>query len=98
MSKTNLPLYWFQLYDSDNGTPYKGTTASSISHSSLAYPVIDQFRDAVKRKYKDENSDILIGIAASQLLVFKNKAAFDMRDLPEKKVMNQILIVGGASG
>ena len=97
MSNNNHPLYWFQLYDSDTGLPFKETTASSISGSSLEYPMIDQFRDAVKRKYKDDDSAILTGIASSQLLVYRNKAAFDRRDLPEEKVMNHMLILGRAS-
>ena len=70
------PLVWFLLLDSATGQLYKGTSASSVLCSSLAVPVVDQFRDAAHLK----NSAILTGITSSQLLVYKNKAAFDKRN------------------
>ncbi len=80
---SSSPLVWFHLYDAATGLPYKGTFASSILRSSLAVPVIDQFRDAVHAK----NSSILTGITSSQLLVFRNKDAFDKRNDLENKVV-----------
>eukprot|EP00804_Cyclotella_cryptica_P009190 CCRYP_003240-RB/>CCRYP_003240-RB protein AED:0.12 eAED:0.27 QI:82/0/0/1/0/0/2/0/567 len=65
-------LIWFLLVDSETGEPYKNCSVSSILHSLLAVPVIDQFRDAVYAK----NSSILPGIAP-------NKAAFDARNHAE---------------
>ena len=69
-------LIWFLLVDSETGEPYKNCSVSSILHSLIAVPVIDQFRDAVHVK----NSSILTGIVPAQLFVFKNKAAFDKRN------------------
>jgi hypothetical protein len=83
MSYPPSPLVWFQLYDSSTGLPYMGTSASSILRSSLVVPVIDQFRKAVHL----ENSSILTGITSSQLLVYKNKEAFDKRNDLENKVV-----------
>jgi hypothetical protein len=76
MSSPPSPLVWFLLLNSTNSLPYNGTTVSSVLRSSLVVPVVDQFRDAVIKKYKDEDSTILTGIASSQLLVYKNKTAF----------------------
>ena len=68
------PLVWFLLLDSVTGQPYKKTSADygSLPPGS----VIAQFRDAVQLK----NSSILTGITSSQLLVYKNKTAFDKRN------------------
>ena len=66
------PLVWFQLLDSVTGEPYKGTTADKVSVSSSAD--VADFRDAVIEKF--EKSSVLTGYASSQLLVYKNKAAF----------------------
>jgi hypothetical protein len=65
-------LIWYQLLESTTGKPYKETSASSILRSSLVVPIIDQFRDAVMAK----NSNKLSSIDSSDLLVYKNKAAF----------------------
>jgi hypothetical protein len=71
------PLVWYLLLDSDTGLPYKGTTVSSVLRSLLVVPVIDQFRDAVKKKDKDDGeAAILTPFKSSQLLVYKNKTAF----------------------
>ena len=64
---------WFQLVGSVDGKPYKGTTPSSVSLPSDSLVV--QFRDAVKA----ENSNKLSTIDAADLLLYKNKAAFDKR-------------------
>jgi hypothetical protein len=69
-------LVWFQLLDSDSGQPYEGTSASSILRSSLSVPTVDQFREAVKAK----NRNKLFIVDSSDLLVYKNKAAFDKRN------------------
>jgi hypothetical protein len=71
-------LAWFQLVD-ETGEFYKRTTASSVFISSNT--VVDQFRKAVKA----ENSAILPGITSSQLLVYKNRKAFDKRNAEEGK-------------
>ena len=65
------------LYDPDTGLPYKGTSASSILSSSLAVPIIDQFRKAVKAELADSH---LKGVAPLDLVVYRNKAAFDKRN------------------
>jgi len=70
---TQQRLIWYCLFDSSTGQPFRKTTASSV-FLPTDY-VIDQFRQAVKT----ENTSILAGIVASQLLVYKNKLAFDKR-------------------
>jgi hypothetical protein len=74
MSSPPSPLVWFLLLDSATGLPYKGTTADKVSVSSKAD--IADFRDAVKAKYADS---LLKRIASSELVAYKNKAAFDKR-------------------
>ncbi len=80
---SQAPLIWFMLTDSATGKPYKGTTVSSVLRSSLVVPVVDQFRDAVKAKYSNK----LSSVDAADLLVYKNKAAFDKRNLEIEKVI-----------
>jgi hypothetical protein len=84
MSSPPSPLIWFLLLDSTTGEPYMGTSVTSVLRSSIVVPVVDQFRDAVIKKYKDQDSTILTGIASSQLLVYKNKATFDKRNTTTK--------------
>jgi hypothetical protein len=77
---TSTIKVWFRLVDSI-GSSYKGTTTDKVSLSTDA-DVID-FRDAVKAKYSDS---VLLGIAASQLLIYKNRATFEeTRDLQHKE-------------
>ena len=85
---TSNPLIWFHLYDYGSGKPYKGTSATSVLRSSLAVPIIDQFRDAVKVKCSNQ----LSSVDTSQLHVFKNKESFDRRDSKEEKVNLQIIL------
>ena len=73
------PLVWFLLLDSETGEPYKNTTTDYVLHPPGA--VVAEFRKLVHR----ENSAILPGIAPSQLLVYKNKAAFDSRSAAENE-------------
>jgi hypothetical protein len=80
---TSHPLIWFHLYDYETGKPYKDTSVSSVLRSSLAVPVIDQFRKAVKA----ECSNKLSSIDANDLLVFQNKQSFDKRDAAVEKVI-----------
>ncbi len=81
MSFPPSPLVWFLLLDFATGLPYKGTTVSSVLRSSLVVPVVDQFRDAVKKKDKDDgDAAILTSFKSSQLPVYKNKASFDKRN------------------
>ncbi|KAI3636316.1 hypothetical protein MIR68_005668 [Amoeboaphelidium protococcarum] len=71
------PLVWFLLLDGDTGEPYRGTSATSILRSSLPPgSVIAQFKDAAKA----EHSNKLSSVDAADLLVYKNKAAFDKRN------------------
>jgi hypothetical protein len=72
------PLVWFLLVDSVNGKPYKNTPVSSILRSSILVPVVDQLRDAIKAK----QSNKLAFTDSSDLIVYKNKAAFDADELP----------------
>jgi hypothetical protein len=79
--------------DSATGQPYKGTSATKVSVASSAD--LDDFRDAVKSK----NSSILTGIASSQLIVYKNKAAFNKRNAAvdegkEEPLEEDSLVVG----
>ncbi len=69
-------LIWFQLVDAANGSPYKGTTATSILRTSLAVPIVDFFRKAVKA----ENPNSLSHVDPLHLLVYKNQGAFDKRN------------------
>jgi len=88
-------LIWFMLYDSDTGLPYKGTSASKVSVSSFAD--VDDFRKAVKAEVADSH---LKGVAPLDLVVYKNKAAFDKRNSDDGivKVLPYFdLITGGAS-
>ena len=82
---TSNPLIWFHLYDYETGKPYKDTSATSVLRSSLAVPVIDQFRDAVKVKY--DQPGYLKDIPSGNLLVFQNKQSFDKRDAAVEKVI-----------
>jgi hypothetical protein len=70
------PLVWFLLLDSETGKPYKNSSASSIERRLITVPVIDQFRDAVLSK----NSNKLASVDASDLLIYRNIAAFDRRN------------------
>mmetsp|Transcript_1743 Transcript_1743/g.2661 ORF Transcript_1743/g.2661 Transcript_1743/m.2661 type:complete len:233 (-) Transcript_1743:4883-5581(-) len=67
------PLIWFQLVDSD-GQPYKESSVSSVSLNPSA--VFDELRQAVI----DANPDLLSGLDASQLKIYKNKTAFDGKE------------------
>jgi hypothetical protein len=71
-------LIWFQLIDLTTGEPYKETRAGKVSVSSSA-DVVD-FQDAVKAK----NSNKLSSVDTSDLLVYKNKAAFVGKEEPLK--------------
>jgi hypothetical protein len=75
-------IHWFQLLDSTNGKPFMNTTTSKVSHTSGSLFIIDQFRDAVKATYNYPG--YLKGVASSDLVVYKNKAAFDAMDDPLK--------------
>jgi hypothetical protein len=79
MSSPPSPLIWFLLVDSITGQPYKGTNADKVSIASTAD--VADFRDAVKKKDKDDgDAAVLTPFKSSQLLVYKNRAAFDKRN------------------
>jgi hypothetical protein len=65
--------------DAATGQPYKGTSADAVS--LLPGSIVINFRDAVKAK----NSNKLSSIDAADLLVYKNKDAFDKRNAEEGK-------------
>ena len=75
-------LVWYLLFDSADGQPCKGTSADKVSVGPDA-----DVADFRKKVYK-ENSSILTGITSSQLVVYKNKDAFDKRNAADntKKV------------
>ena len=75
MSCPSSHLVWFLLLDSNTGEPFNGTSADKVSLRSSSADVAD-FRDAVRLK----NSSILTTFTSSQLLVYKNKTAFDKRN------------------
>lgn len=72
MTSTN---FWYRLLDSESGQPYKSTFNDRVSLPQDADVV--NLREAVMSK----NSAILIGFVSSQLIVYKNKAVFDRRNL-----------------
>jgi hypothetical protein len=80
-------LIWFRLVDT-TGQSYKGTSDSSILSSSLAFPVVDQFRDAVKAKHSNK----LSSVDAADLIVYKNQTAFDKEN--PLKSSNSLLGLG----
>jgi hypothetical protein len=69
------PLIWFVLLDSS--TIDQNPSVSSILRSNIIVPVVDQFRDAVKAKYSES---LLKGIAPSELVVYRNRAAIIGRE------------------
>jgi hypothetical protein len=84
-------LVWFQLVDG-NGQPYKQTTCAAVSLSPNT--VVDQFRDAVKAKY--DQPDYLKYIPSSTLVVYKNRASFDKRNVDEgKEALRSSYLVDG---
>jgi len=71
------PHVWYLLVDSSTGEAYKDTSADKVSvHSEADAPDVVQFRDEVKKK----NPNKLIGIVPAQLIVYKNKDAFEKRN------------------
>jgi hypothetical protein len=78
------PLVWFLLLDSATGQPYKETRATKVSVDSSAD--VADIVEAVKKKFKEEDSTILTGIASCQLVVYKNKATLAKRHADDGKV------------
>ena len=74
MSSPPSPLIWFLLLDSTTVQPYKGSTADYVSLPNDSF--VAQFRDAVKAKHSNK----LSSVDAADLLVYKNKEAFDKRN------------------
>jgi hypothetical protein len=74
MTSSSTAKFWFLLLDSATGQPYKGTTADFVSLPPGA--VVAEFRKLIHH----ENPAILTGIAPSQLIVYRNIAAFDRRN------------------
>jgi hypothetical protein len=88
-------LIWFCLFDSKTGKQCEGTSASSILRSSLVLPFVDDFRKAVKA----EHSSRLSSVDADELFVYRNKAAFENRNLPEdqgkEKPLDRLSFIDG---
>ena len=74
-------LVWFQLVDSVTGEAYKRVTADYVCLAPSAF--IAQFRKAVKTEYSNK----LSSVDAGELIVYKNKQAFDKRNAQEGKVL-----------
>ena len=74
-------LVWFKLVDSVTGEAYKRVTADKVRLPSSAD--VADLRDAVKVKYNNK----LSSVDAGELIVYKNKAAFDKRNAQEGKVL-----------
>jgi hypothetical protein len=73
---------WYLLFNSETGKQCIGSSASYILRTSLVIasnypPDVDDFRNAVKA----ENSNRLSCVPSGALLVYKNKDAFDKRNL-----------------
>ena len=92
MKRKSNVLVWFQLADAVTGEAYKGVTADYVSLSSNDF--IAKFRDAVKAKFPNK----LSSVDASDLMVYKNREAFEERYDQEEKVMHLSLIAGRAVG
>ena len=85
MSSPPPLIVWFRLLDSATALPYMRTCEDYVFLPPGS--VIAQFRDAVKKKDKDDGvAAILTPFKSSQLPVYKNKSAFDMRDVDGKKM------------
>jgi hypothetical protein len=72
-------FFWLQLVDSGSGQPFMGSSADAVSLPDGSF--VFQFRDAAKAK----NSNKLSSVDSSDLVVYKNKAAFDKRNDGERK-------------
>ena len=83
---------WFQLVDAVTGEAYKVVRAATVSLASDA--IVDTFTDAVKAKFPNK----LSSIDAADLVVYKNKEAFDKRNDQEENVIHLNLITGRAVG
>jgi hypothetical protein len=79
------PFVWFLLLDSATGLPYKGTGADKVAVYSSAD--VADFRKAVKA----EHSNKLSSVDAADLLVYKNKAAFNNRNTTVDEGMEEPL-------
>jgi len=74
-------LVWFRLYDLASGLPYQGTSADAVLLPVGSFVV--QFRDKVKDKFN--HPGFLKDIPSGILLVYRNKTAFEKRNLDEGK-------------
>ncbi len=80
--------FWFEMAEAATGETLKGSRADAVSlpEDSL---VVD-FRSAAKA----ENSNLLKGVPPSNILVFKNRAAFDKRNDGEEPLEEDALVNG----
>jgi hypothetical protein len=67
-------LVWFQILDKTTGEPYKSIGADFVPMTNSSYVV--QLREAAYL----EHSHRIKRFCASQLRVYRNQAAFDMRN------------------
>ncbi len=74
MPASAMRKVWFQLVE-DSGAAFQNSKPFRVLVPAGA--IIDDCRDAVKAEYADS---LLVGIAASTLTVYDNKAAFDAKN------------------
>jgi hypothetical protein len=70
---------WFMLLESATGEPYKRTNADKVSVAASAD--VADFRDAAHRKHTNK----LSSFDAADLLVYRNRTAFDKRNADDGK-------------
>jgi hypothetical protein len=77
---SHLSICWYQLVESSTGQPYN--EATSVDQVSVASDAdVDDLKEAVK----DANPNNLSSLDASDLVVYKNKDAFDKRNVAKDK-------------
>jgi hypothetical protein len=87
---------WYTLVD--QRYDYNGeTTTSKVNIDGNVDVDVDDFRRRVRQGYLDENSVILSRISATQLLVYKNRAAFDKRNVEDgnEQPLDEDSLIGG---
>ena len=83
---------WYVLVNKD-GSPYGETSTSGI-HVDTSKDV-DDLREAVIKKYRDEKAVLLDGISSSQLVVYANKNSFDKRNEENQAPLKSSFVLYG---
>jgi hypothetical protein len=89
MAQQQQQLVWFQLVDS-TGSPFKGTSISSVLRTSLVAPVVDLFRDAVKANF--DQPGYLKDFPSAALIVYENKDKEKQFPLKPSQILDQLEI------